>query len=77
MALGNNQWRALVVLDGKLHGHFESFMLAYGFTKETLDGLLAKGLATAKPETVYSGGSRVNAIRITITSAGRRIIGSI
>jgi hypothetical protein len=68
---------ALLLLDCKLRGHLESFMLAHGFAKETLDALLAKGLTTARPEVVYSGATSVEASRLTITSAGRQAIGSV
>jgi hypothetical protein len=68
---------ALLRLDCKLRGYLESFMLARGFARETLDALLAKGLVTAKPEVVYSGARRLEATRMTITSAGRQAIGSI
>ena len=73
---GIEERRALLLLDGKLHGHLESFMLAHGFAKETLDALLAKGLAIAKLEMVFSGARRIEASRMTITSAGRQAIGS-
>jgi hypothetical protein len=68
---------ALLLLNCKTRGHFESFLLARGFTKETLDALLAKGFATAKTELIYSDATRVEALRLTITSAGRQAIGSI
>jgi hypothetical protein len=50
---GTDERGALHFLDSKLYGHLESFMLAHGFAKETLDALVAKGLTTSKHEVVY------------------------
>jgi hypothetical protein len=53
-------------------GCTEAILLAYGFKIEMLAGLILGGLATAAQETVAAG--RRQAVRITITDAGRRAI---
>jgi hypothetical protein len=48
---------------------------AYGFTGDMITGLVHAGLAAAEHETMSAGGvGPVEAIRLQITAAGRRVI---
>jgi len=49
-------------------------MLARGFTSEILASLVRDGLATARPETVKTGGLTKEVVRLRITDAGLRAL---
>jgi hypothetical protein len=66
--------RVLEMLAGARLGVPAAVMLAHGFTHETLAGLARDGFATVQPESVKTGGRRVEVVRVRITDAGRRAI---
>ena len=52
-------------------GVTEAVMLARGFTRRTLAGLVRAELATARHEIVKAGGKTVDVGRVRITAAGQ------
>jgi hypothetical protein len=46
-------------------------MLARGFTRRTLAGLVRAELATARHEIVKAGDKTIDVVRVRITAAGR------
>jgi hypothetical protein len=67
------QRRALLLLASSPFGAAEVIMLAHGFTRGTLAGLVRAGLASAQRETVNADKRSVGG-RVRITEAGRRAI---
>jgi len=53
-------------------GLTEGFMLAHGFTPETIASLVRDGLATTRREPMRAGGRTIEVIRVKITDAGLR-----
>jgi len=49
-------------------------VLAHGFDSDMIAGLVRRGLATAKRDSMKAGGKTVEVVRIMITDAGRRAI---
>jgi hypothetical protein len=68
--LGPERRGALGILADAPRGLTEGFMLAYGFTPETIASLVRDGLATMRPETMKAGGRTIEVIRVKITDAG-------
>jgi hypothetical protein len=50
-------------------------MLAYGFRRRMLAGLVRAGLATTRHETSEAGSQRIKVSRIRITNDGRKALG--
>jgi hypothetical protein len=71
---GAEQRRALQLLASSPFGAAEAIMLAHGFTRRMLAGLVNAGLATARGNTFRAGGSMIKVERYRITDAGRRVI---
>jgi hypothetical protein len=55
MSLTAEQRRALALLARNTHGATEALMLAHGFRREMLAGLVPAGLATVVTETMGAG----------------------
>ena len=69
--LGGEQRRALRLLACNPFGVTEAVMLARGFTRRTLAGLVRAELATARHEIVKAGDKTIDVGRVRITAAGR------
>ena len=69
--------RALQRLAGVPRGIAESLMLAHGFSRELISGLVLFGLATVVTDTVRIGGETMEVELIMITDAGRRVLESV
>jgi hypothetical protein len=69
--LGAEQRRALRLLASSPFGVTEAIMLARGFTRRILAGLVRAGLATARGKTVTAGHHAIAVGRVRITDAGR------
>jgi hypothetical protein len=52
-------------------------MLAHGFSRELISGLVLFGLATVVTDTVRIGGETMEVELIVITDAGRRVLESV
>jgi hypothetical protein len=75
MRLNTDQMRALRLLDeAGPRGCTETVMLAHGFTRELLAGLVRDGLASKRPESVSTSGRSVAVARFKITDAGQRAL---
>jgi hypothetical protein len=72
--LGPERRGALGVLADAPRGLTEGFMLAHGFTPETIASLVRDGLATTRREPMRAGGQTIEVIRVKITDAGMRAI---
>ena len=66
--LDADQCCALALLASDEHGETEALMLALGFRREMLAGLVLAGLVT---ETMRAGGATMKVERYRITDAGR------
>jgi hypothetical protein len=67
--------QALELLAYCPHGAAEEMlMLAHGFRRELLDGLVLAGLATVVTEAVQTGGPTIKVERYQITDDGRKAI---
>jgi acetolactate synthase small subunit len=75
-SLSAEQRRALALLVSNPHGVIEELLvLAHGFNREMIAGLVVEGLATARREVlVASDGTMVELVRIRISDAGRRAL---
>jgi hypothetical protein len=62
--------RALRLLAGDAHGVSEALMLAHGFRREMLAGLVLAGLATVVTETTRGGAATLKVDRYHITEDG-------
>jgi hypothetical protein len=69
--VGAEQRRALQLLASIPGGVAEATMLANGFTRKTLAGLVRTGLATIEHASVNTEGKAITSGRIRITVAGR------
>ncbi len=69
--LNPEQRRALQLLASCPCGATDALMLARGFTRRTLAGLVRAELATARREIVKVGDKTVDVGRVRITAAGR------
>jgi hypothetical protein len=65
------QRRALQLLASSPFGATEAIMLAHGFTRRIVAGLVRAGLATARGKTVKVGDNTIAVGRVRITDAGR------
>jgi hypothetical protein len=74
MSLTAEQWRALVWLARNTHGATEATMLAHGFRREMLAGLVLAGLATVVAEPRRAGARGVKVERYLITDDGREAL---
>jgi hypothetical protein len=72
-----DQRRALRRLANVPRGIAESLMLAHGFSRELISGLVLFGLATVVTDTVRIGGETMEVELIVITDAGRRVLESV
>jgi hypothetical protein len=66
-----DQRRALSLLVSDQHGATEALMLAHGFHREMLAGLVQAGLATVVTETMKAGAATIKVERYRITDDGR------
>jgi hypothetical protein len=75
-SLGKEQRRALALLARIPHGITEdTLVLAHGFDRTMVAGLVDAGLTTAQREIVTGPGrTTIEAVRIKISDAGRRAI---
>jgi hypothetical protein len=70
-SLSEEQRTVLALLASFPHGVTEELLvLAHGFDRDMIAGLVHNGLATAKRE-IVSGRTMIEVIRIRITDAGR------
>ncbi len=69
-----DQRRALRLLADVPRGIAESLMLAHGFSRELIAGLVLAGLVTVVTDTVRIGGETINVELVMITDAGRRAL---
>jgi len=75
MKLTTDQRSALQILAGCPQGVTEDvIVLAHGFDRDMLAGLVRAGLATAWYEMVRAGGKKVEVVRVGITDAGRQAL---
>ena len=63
--------RALRLLASEAHGVTEALMLAHGFRREMLAGLVLAGLVTVVTETTRAGSATIKVDRYQITDDGR------
>jgi hypothetical protein len=63
--------RALAKLADSPEGSTENLLLAHGFKRRLIAGLVDAGLATAKTEVMKAGERAVHVMQIMITDAGR------
>jgi hypothetical protein len=71
--LTDEERRALQLLASSPCGHTEEVLvLAHGFSRDMLAGLVLAGLATVVTETVRAGGPATKVERYRITDDGRR-----
>jgi hypothetical protein len=71
MRLTADQRRALQLLASDAHDATEALMLAHGFRREMLAGLVLAGLATVVTETMRAGTATTKVERYRITEDGR------
>ena len=74
MRLSANQRRALRSLVGAPHGVTEALMLAHGFRREMLAGLVQAGLVVVTTETIRAGAATIRVERYRITESGREAL---
>jgi hypothetical protein len=74
MSLTAEQRRALTMLAGDHYGATEALMLAHGFRRPMLAGLVVAGLATVVMETMKAGAATIKVERYRITDAGRNAL---
>jgi hypothetical protein len=74
MSLTAEQQRALVLLARNTHGATEALMLAHGFRREMLAGLVPAGLATVVTETMRAAARTVKVERNRLTDDGRKAL---
>jgi hypothetical protein len=67
--------RALTVLAGAPEGCTEAAMMAHGFSLGFLADLVRDGLARERGEWVMKGKREAPQVRLSITDAGRRVLG--
>jgi hypothetical protein len=71
-----HQRRALRRLADVPRGIAESLMLAHGFSRELISGLVLFGLARVVTDTVRIGGETMEVELVMITHAGRQVLES-
>jgi hypothetical protein len=71
-----HQRRALRQLADVPHGIAESLMLAHGFSRELISGLVLFGLARVVTDTVRIGGETIEVELVMITDARRQVLES-
>jgi hypothetical protein len=69
-----DEHRALTLLASNQRGVTEALMLAHGFRREMLAGLVLAGLVTVVTETMRRGRGTVKVERYRITDAGREAL---
>jgi hypothetical protein len=69
-----NQRRVLRLLADVPRGVAETLLLAHGFTRELIHGLVLFRVATVVTETVIIGGMSIKVELVMITDAGRRAL---
>jgi hypothetical protein len=69
-----DECRALQRLADVPRGIAETLMLAHGFTRELIAGLVLAGLATVVTDTARIGGQTIKVELVMITDAGRSAI---
>ena len=74
LCLSEDQRSALVILAASPRGLTKALMLADGFARDMLAGLVLAGFAMVVTETVRSSGQTIKVERLGITDAGRRAI---
>jgi hypothetical protein len=75
MKLTTDQMRALRLLnEAEPRGCTEAILLAHGFTRELLAGLIRDGLASKRPESLSASGRSIAVARLRITDAARLAI---
>ncbi len=72
--LSADQRSALVILAASPRGLAKALLLADGFTRDMLAGLVLARLATVVTETVRFGDPKMKVERVRITDAGRRAL---
>ncbi len=73
--LSEEQRHALALLTSFPHGITEDrLVLAHGFDRDMIAGLVHEGLAMVQHETIESGDRTIETVRLIITDAGRRAI---
>ena len=73
--LSAEQRQALELLANDPHGATENLLvLAHGFDGDVIGGLVRRGFATAKRESMKAGGKTIEVVRIRITAAGREAL---
>jgi hypothetical protein len=72
-----DQRRALRRLADVPRGIAQSLMLAHGFSRELISGLVLFGLATVVTDTVRIGAETIAVELVMITDAGRRVLESV
>jgi hypothetical protein len=68
--------RVLELLAHDQHGATEAAMLAHGFRREMLAGLVLAGLATVVTDTMRAGAATTKVERYQITEDGRAALAS-
>ena len=72
-----SQRRALTLLAGSRHGVIEELLVrGHGFSRAVLASLTRRRLAAKEREVMMAGAKPVEVVRVRITAAGRRAIGS-
>jgi hypothetical protein len=72
------QRQALELLAGDPHGATEELLvLAHGFDSDMIAGLVRRGLATARRDSMRAGSRTIEVVRIRITDAGREALAEI
>jgi hypothetical protein len=71
-----HQRRALRRLADVPHGITEPLMLAHGFSRELISGLVLFGLARLVTDTVRIGGETIEVELVMITDSGRQVLES-
>jgi hypothetical protein len=72
--LGPERRGAVGMLADAPRGVAEAFMLAHGFTPETIASLVRDGLATMRPETARTSCGMIEETRVKITDAALRVL---
>jgi hypothetical protein len=70
-----DQYSALHRLADVPRGIAKTLMTAYGFTDESISGLVLAGLATVVPDVARIGTQTIEVELVMITDAGRRALG--
>jgi hypothetical protein len=72
MTLSAEQRRALATLARPGHnGATRPFLVAHGFSRAMISGLVNRGLVTLTVEKIRAGGRMIDVAKVRITAAGR------